>query len=123
MEILIKNMEMPERCRGCRFHHIHKIWSKNIYLHECDAQMLAEETEGMEAVKLPKACPLVALPEHGRLIDADKLLAESGYDPMMFQPKYGGDHRTQYGTLMGYEILGIVEDAPTIVEASNGTDN
>ena len=71
MDILIKNMEMPKECRGCRFHHIHKIWSKNIYLHECDAQMLAEETEGMEAVKLPKACPLIALPSHGRLGDLD----------------------------------------------------
>lgn len=61
----------------------------------------------------------VELPEHGRLGDLDKLLPESGYDPMMFKPKYGGDHRTQYNTLMGYEILGIVEDAPTILEASN----
>lgn len=60
----------------------------------------------------------IELPQHGRLGDLDKLLPESGYDPMMFKPKYGGDHRTQYKTLMGYEILGIVEDAPIILEAS-----
>lgn len=60
----------------------------------------------------------IEIPPHGRLIDADKLLHESGYDPMMFQPKYGGDHRTQYKTLMGYEILGIVDDAPTVLEVS-----
>lgn len=60
----------------------------------------------------------IELPSHGRLVDADKILTESGYDPMMFQPKYGGDHRTQYDTLMGYEILGIIEDAPTVVEAT-----
>jgi len=68
----------------------------------------------------PSNCPILGeIPdEHGRLVDADKILTESGYDPMMFQPKYGGDHRTQYDTLMGYEILGIIEDAPTVVEAT-----
>ncbi len=71
-------------------------------------------------IERPEDCPIVAeIPnKHGRLIDADKLLPESGYDPMMFKPKYGGDHRTQYDTLMGYEILGIVENAPTILEAT-----
>ena len=65
-------------------------------------------------------CPIIGeIPDsHGRLIDADALLPKSGYDPMMFKHKYDGDHRTQYDTLMGYEILGIVEDAPTIVEAT-----
>ena len=69
--------------------------------------------------RLSKDCPLVEVKPHGRLIDADKLLPESGYDPMMFKPKYGGDHRTQYNTLMGYEILGMVNEAPTVLEASN----
>lgn len=69
---------------------------------------------------IPSDCPIIGeIPDrHGRLIDADALLPKSGYDPMMFKHKYDGDHRTQYDTLMGYEILGIVEDAPTIVEAT-----
>lgn len=52
-----------------------------------------------------KYCPLVALPEkHGRLIDADALAAESLMDGA-------------YGYVDTKEIY----DAPTIVEAEDGT--
>ena len=65
-------------------------------------------------------CPLVEIPDvHGRLVDADKILTESGYNPNMFKPKHTKDNDyQQYDTLMGYEILGIIEDAPTVVEAT-----
>lgn len=64
-------------------------------------------------------CPLVEVPYHGRLIDADKLLPESGYDPEMFKGKYPMDaENKQFQTLMGYEIYNMVEDAPTVLEAS-----
>lgn len=73
---------------------------------------------GMDWEIIEESTDVVVMPPHGRLIDADALLPKSGYDPMMFKHKYDGDHRTQYDTLMGYEILGIVEDAPTVLEAS-----
>lgn len=82
----------------------------NVYDNLYSVQRIYPNLDNFESIDIAEP--------HGRLIDADKLLPESGYEPMMFKPKYGGDHRTQYNTLMGYEILGIVEDAPTILEAS-----
>lgn len=112
-DILIKGLEMPKSCSSCDFTHICKAIRK-LERKNASQKKLYEASVGRLA-----DCPLVALPEHhGRLIDADALLPKSGYDPMMFKHKYDGDHRTQYDTLMGYEILGIVEDAQTIVEAT-----
>lgn len=109
MALIIKG-KMPTKCGECRF--CNKF---------CDCPVCIAIPMKVEADEIfPKGCPIIGeIPdEHGRLIDADALLPKSGYDPMMFQHKYDGDHRTQYDTLMGYEILGIVEDAPTIVEAN-----
>ena len=100
---IIIDEPMPKACYECNF--------------RCGINFLTfVNTED----KRHPSCPIIGeIPdEHGRLVDADKILTESGYDPMMFQPKYGGNHRTQYDTLMGYEILGIIEDAPTVVEAT-----
>lgn len=108
MSIVIP-MDMPKTCRECIEMKIPV---------QCRVIKQEPVTAVMTGYNRPEDCPLVELLPHGRLIDADKLLPESGYDPMMFKPKYGGDHRTQYNTLMGYEILGIVDDAPTILEAS-----
>lgn len=63
MDILIKNMEMPKSCRECRFHSVRMIWQKNVYLHKCYAQMVAEEADGEDTAKLPMACPLVEVKE------------------------------------------------------------
>lgn len=103
MDILIKGMGMPKGKEG------------KIIIYGLKGNYFAEYNEETHQAIWHEA---VSIPEHGRLIDADALLPKSGYDPMMFKHKYDGDHRTQYDTLMGYEILGIVEDAPTIVEAS-----
>ena len=111
---LIIDANTPTCCGGCFFLDYDTNERPRCFL--CGADI----TENVrEQTKLP-ICPIIGeIPDkHGRLIDADSLLPKSGYDPMMFKHKYDGDHRTQYDTLMGYEILGIVEDAPTIVEAT-----
>ena len=53
MSILIKDMEMPKSCAECRF---------------CGEYCYAKGDENKHS-KLP--CPLVSVPPHGRLIDAD----------------------------------------------------
>ena len=72
MSVLIKGMEMPKNCRACRL------------------KMNCDDCEGFECVCLPlhtqigylddlltdkrrDDCPLVPVPPHGRLIDADAL--------------------------------------------------
>lgn len=59
-DILIKNMEMPSCCENCRFNRPYATWEICILLNED----LDEADNGRLA-----DCPLVALPEHGDLID------------------------------------------------------
>ena len=99
MDILIKNMEMPKNCGECPFYHLERVWHKGQYAYKCDAQLICELTDESEPKKLADACPLVALPSHGRLIDADELEASDAI-------------------LIGEEAWNMVHNAPTIVEAS-----
>ena len=64
MDTLIKNMEMPVDCRYCRFYR-----KQEDGIHYCHVQRTAI-SGGIEVLdKIKKGCPLVALPEHGDLID------------------------------------------------------
>ena len=112
-DILIKNMEMPSCCGFCRFYRKQKDG-----INYCHAQRTAI-SGGIEVLdKLRKGCPLVALPEHGRLIDGDKLLSifrQANKDCYQIG-KY--ERASQW-----YDAEGFVEMQKTIVEASNGTDN
>lgn len=56
----------------------------------------------------PSKCPLVELPPHGRLIDADKLEKQISASIT--------DKDRMYGTYDKIEM--IIENAPTILEAS-----
>ena len=58
MSILIKGMEMPENCIDC---------FAETY-NECMAT-----GKMVNSIGRPDWCPLVEVPKHGRLIDADKL--------------------------------------------------
>lgn len=53
--------------------------------------------------------------EHGDLIDRDALLDS---EKMFFAPKFQGDHRTNYDTMMGYEIGNMLRDAPVVLEST-----
>ena len=58
MSVYIPGMEMPTSCLNCRFH-------KSIY---CTLTDICTNTA--------QGCPLVSVPPHGRLIDADALTKE-----------------------------------------------
>ena len=86
MSILIKGMEMPTNCYTCPF---------------CD------DVEGVCIVlyavehkwERTHSCPLVPVPDHGRLVDADALLKEI--------EKFAGNHWT----------VAMIKKAPTIIPA------
>lgn len=59
MSILIKGMKMPKNCESCSVAH----------LAECELWMTAGYRQRH------KDCPLVEVPSHGRLVDADALKA------------------------------------------------
>lgn len=90
MSVLIKGMRMPENCSECPV----ALCGKYCRINRTNA------TTRVIPIR-PEHCPLVELPEHhGRLIDADVLVAESLVDGA-------------YGYVNTKEIY----DAHTIVEA------
>ena len=100
MSVLIKGMQMPDNCDVCPF----SGWSN---LHQTSCCKLKEYEPGFQDYSIAyrtqrsNICPLVDIPEHhGRLIDADTLVAESLADGA-------------YGYVDTKEIY----VAPTIVEA------
>ena len=100
MDILIKGMEMPEKCKDCRF------WMLFLGSYLCFAQNKDVDVsnytfEFMSQNRLPN-CPLVALPKHRDLIQRDNLLEfiEQNEDATVGA------------------IYDFIQDAPTIVEAT-----
>ena len=64
MSVLIRGMKMPESCYRC------PMANDDFYL--CGATEKYLENDSEE--RRPDWCPLVELPPHGRLVDADKLM-------------------------------------------------
>ena len=105
-DILIKNMEMPKQMES----------PITITIFKNGSVWMNDVTFGKG--KLPNA-KAVALPEHGRLIDADAF-KNNVADMRMEKPlRNGAKQVIEIGGLFGR----IIDEAPTIVEATNGTDN
>ena len=92
-DILIKGMDMPKRCTGC-------------FNSKC--LLFFEHTDPNNS-RHPN-CPLVKLPSHGRLIDADELLKT--VEELRDEP------RLTY-TQFSDGVLKNIKSAPTVLEASN----
>lgn len=111
MSILIKGMEMPENCGECRFAgvcgvHKYEEWPDI-------ESIILNDVIGVGGTR-DEDCPLVEVPPHGRLIDADTLTTTF----------------CEWGTRLERQrklviticetkqaIVDIIEDAPTIIEA------
>lgn len=98
MSIMIKEMKMPDSCYDCRMR-------TDSYF--CSA-MPKEFCGYTDDIKRPDWCPLIELPPHGRLIDADKLLTDR------MKSKY-------YHLPNGDTAIPIIdiEHAPTVLEAED----
>lgn len=95
MDILIKNMEMPKSCYS-------EVYSENGYcpFHCFDYHGGSHCTiSACKCLKTrrPKDCPLILVPEHGRLIDADALPIKDEW------------------SLVGTDVIW---NAPTVLEAN-----
>lgn len=71
MGVYIKDMEMPTRCCECRLSTCHSFKERPL----CDVLVEYMSYGEWEAKRLDN-CPLVPIPPHGRLIDADALIAD-----------------------------------------------
>ena len=100
-DIVIRNMEMPKECFKNVKQYCLKFYSCSIVKQYLD---IKNDTSQVDIYhKRLDGCPLVELPPHGRLIDADKLKKKMG-------------ERFSTGSEVGY--MWLVDDAPTILEAS-----
>ena len=107
--VFIPNEELPQNC------------------YECFLKMNCDDCEGWECVCVPSHhqigyldellsdkrrddCPLVELPPHGRLIDADALRDECSTDN---KPKEDWEYPW-------YEAQSMIDNAPTIIPADGG---
>lgn len=94
MSVLIKGMEMPAYCEECR------LWVDRW----CYATEERGYQEGMVRNK-PDWCPLVEIPPHGRLIDADELDRRIEEKGCIWAEEYA-----EWASV-------CLEDAPTVIEA------
>ena len=73
MSIFIKGMDMPENCGKCRFAGVCVVHSVEEWP-DLESIMF-NEVIGVEGKRDPD-CPLVEVPAHGRLVDADAFSEE-----------------------------------------------
>lgn len=99
MSVLIKGMEMPENCRECRFGY--------------DDKCFAEQPFHRFFVGDTHKCPLIELPTHGRLIDADALEQEA-QKRLLICNKYDDQFQKPY------EVMRAIALAPIIIPAEEG---
>ena len=83
-EILIRNMEMPkDGCETCPFNKkvpdiYQRIGGKRKIIHWTNSCVIDGRWRDVFSDSVPE-CPLVELPSHGRLIDADEMARQFNY--------------------------------------------
>jgi len=103
MSILIKGMETPKDCWNCRFADT-----------EEGGCLVDQKTHG--DWDEPDECPLVPVPPHGRLIDADELLMHR------FVGVVGEAEKSSYMVGWNSAIETVVENAHTVIEGEKKSD-
>lgn len=124
MSVLIKDMDVPERCAECRFLegttmdglcHAARKWFDDEYWN-----WYYFEEDDIDDSK-PLNCPLVEIPPHGRLIDENDVLKSA--EELRKSPWYNYEQ----GFIVrkcGFEVAIdlTVKDAPTIIDAEMEED-
>lgn len=100
MSILIKGMEMPKDCRECPLCNYH-IETGETWCVAIDG-LLATDYGPILFDGRDSDCPLVEIPAHGRLVDADALMQTYC--------------RHEFSSDMG-DAMEILENYPTVIEA------
>ena len=112
MSILIRGMEMPETCDKCPLHHYH---SAGKYVCEATPMFYPWNLANTKGIR-KEWCPLIELPPHGRLIDADTLIARIRRAKEL-QPELSDLYENE-----AVEMLLWVGTEPTIIEAEEVQD-
>lgn len=105
MGVYIKGMEMPKCCAECDAEGHYENSYGDEYGFFCPFGYKAY-TEKTRDVKRLDACPLIPVPPHGRLIDADALMLRVNM------------HGTNKFGMLDEDIREFINAAPTIIPAS-----
>lgn len=100
MSLIIKGMRLPEDCGSCRF----RSYSRCVITGTIVVPFRHKERKA--------SCPVEEIPQHGRLIDADAIIKSLMVDPVECP---GCPEPEELG-----EIIDILNEAPTAVEAEEG---
>lgn len=113
MSVIVKGMQMPEKCGSCDLFH-------------AESPMHCTVVKGHKTVGAPYGmprpewCPLFEIPEkHGRLIDADELRRKMYHDAFETDTDF---QMWNSGCWIRYKMFENNIDAqPTVIEAEDGT--
>ena len=115
--VYIKGMEMPKNCVLCPFH---LLWPL-----DDEVQCLANRWLWCDGQKRHDDCPLIGIPPHGRLIDADALMHEFEKAQRTME-QHGREYSCSFMSDSNelstewYCVEDMLENAPTILEAEEG---
>lgn len=115
--VYIKDMKMPTRCCECRLSTCNSFKERPL----CDVLVEYMSYGEWEAKRLDN-CPLVSVPPHGRLKDADALMMRISHEAMeayMDGVCYGVHPNQEYLDLLGE----IIDDAPTVIPADQAEES
>ena len=106
-DILIKGMEMPKNCQECA-----------LYIDgACYGKGYRDYRSIMDTAK-PDDCPLVELPPHGRLIDADKFEFEMNDKLLVALTEKYGEEEAKGGLHFSFrDCISNIQYQPTVIEA------
>ena len=109
MSILIKGMEMPKNCAVCRLEK--DLFGRAICFGYEDGRALHKDDlppVGNEE-RRPDWCPLVPVPKHGRLIDADALKNSLAF----------AESTARWAVPALRAVLMVIDEMPTIIESED----
>lgn len=114
MSVYIPGMEMPTICGDCRF-------CGGIADTDCGLCAWCNVDGNARVADTRQDCPLVLVPDHGRLIDADAL---KNIVYAALKDTLHDDNTTSYGAALcafiAKNIADEIEAAPTIIPAEEG---
>lgn len=109
MSILIKGAMMPASCEECQS--VLGLFSKECPLFKDFPKKFISESELLKHTR-HSDCPLVEIPPHGRLIDADKLIENI---PVTQNDGSMGCRNCDW--LDDTAVEELIDDAPTVIES------
>lgn len=117
VRLYIKEMEMPESCSLCKLKTVVGLDKEKCLV--SGVEFYSWDTGWGDEQRRHESCPLVPVPPHGRLIDADALInaLQELFDKRAREAEFSGNR----GTCVTWnDAIYHIKSAPTIIQAEEG---